>query len=465
MPNGFESLGNLLGGGTSPLRQQAFMQGQVAQATAGHLSAQTQEALAQAKVAQLSASKAEDEQQERSNLADALVKIGLPADQALGYATVIKSGASNFEQATQGRGNLQTQGFRDTLADPNADPAHRLGASSAIQGKPVSPFIAVPQESVNALDPNITAPGAAPAVHDTPLADALVDKNTADANLNTQKALHPEKFRDTKDSGPKAPSGYEFGPDGKTLQPIKGGPHDPASATMGSRESTYFQRMVGSANQAIADIQNVVQLPVGATTGVLGVGASPGKSLLQAGMDTLKNTVASQDVQDYNSILPGLDRNLASIETAGLVPSGTFSESFSKLAMREGDTELTKLAKLAQMRQIIEKGLEPALANGRVSADQKAFVNKMISDVQSAVPFTRNDIIALRRGQEKNPSVTLGDIINQRNPGGKGSTAAPTAAAPSTLPTTNAKGWVLHKDAQGNQAYVSPDGSQYEEVQ
>lgn len=33
------------------------------------------------------------------------------------------------------------------------------------------------------------------------------------------------------------------------------------------------------------------------------------------------------------------------------------------------------------------------------------------------------------------------------------------------LPTTNAKGWVLHQDAQGNKAYVSPDGKQYEQVQ
>jgi hypothetical protein len=37
--------------------------------------------------------------------------------------------------------------------------------------------------------------------------------------------------------------------------------------------------------------------------------------------------------------------------------------------------------------------------------------------------------------------------------------ASKTAPAP-----TNAKGWVLHADAKGNQAYVSPDGKQFEEV-
>lgn len=38
------------------------------------------------------------------------------------------------------------------------------------------------------------------------------------------------------------------------------------------------------------------------------------------------------------------------------------------------------------------------------------------------------------------------------------------AAAAAQVPNKNAKGWILHTDAQGNRAYVSPDGSQYEEV-
>lgn len=37
-------------------------------------------------------------------------------------------------------------------------------------------------------------------------------------------------------------------------------------------------------------------------------------------------------------------------------------------------------------------------------------------------------------------------------------------AASSAPPRTNAKGWILHTDARGNQAYVSPDGKSIEEV-
>lgn len=43
--------------------------------------------------------------------------------------------------------------------------------------------------------------------------------------------------------------------------------------------------------------------------------------------------------------------------------------------------------------------------------------------------------------------------------GGRPGEAAPSGTAP-----TNAKGWALHQDASGNKAYVSPDGTQYEEV-
>ena len=40
----------------------------------------------------------------------------------------------------------------------------------------------------------------------------------------------------------------------------------------------------------------------------------------------------------------------------------------------------------------------------------------------------------------------------------------PGEAAPGGPASTNAKGWALHQDANGNKAYVSPDGKQFEEV-
>lgn len=41
---------------------------------------------------------------------------------------------------------------------------------------------------------------------------------------------------------------------------------------------------------------------------------------------------------------------------------------------------------------------------------------------------------------------------------------ATAAAAPAALPTVNTQGWALHRDAKGNQAYVSPDGKQFQQA-
>jgi|GEM_PF-1867984 len=48
--------------------------------------------------------------------------------------------------------------------------------------------------------------------------------------------------------------------------------------------------------------------------------------------------------------------------------------------------------------------------------------------------------------------------------GGAAPATAPAAAARPAIPATNAKGWKIATDAKGNQAYVSPDGTSYEEI-
>lgn len=45
------------------------------------------------------------------------------------------------------------------------------------------------------------------------------------------------------------------------------------------------------------------------------------------------------------------------------------------------------------------------------------------------------------------------------------SNTSPANISKQTKPLENKQGWKLHTDAQGNQAYVSPDGKQFEEIQ
>lgn len=193
-----------------------------------------------------------------------------------------------------------------------------------------------------------------------------------------------------------------------------GAPKASPNAVIGGREAQFIQRVINAAELGTKAVSNVMELPVGASSGLFGVGASPGHSLLGSAKGVLTNKMASQDVQDLNTMMVGLGRNLAGIETQGLAPQGAFTESFNQLQMREGDTNYTKLRKLAEMRQIIEYGLGPLLDNPRVPGEQKKGIQRIITNITTAVPFTQSDITTLQRKQETNPSYTFNDLAKDQ---------------------------------------------------
>ena len=214
---------------------------------------------------------------------------------------------------------------------------------------------------------------------------------------------------------PKPPAGYEWDPDDpESLRFIPGGPKDPTKSPIFGREGVMFSRVASSANEAVAAIKNIVELPIGASSGVFGIGASPGHGIMSSNMGALTNELASQDVQDYNTMLAGVRRNLATIETAGLAPSGALTEGFASLELRAGDTELTKMRKLAEMRQVVEKGLEVNLDNPRLPQEQKTLVQRIINDVKTAVPFTQHDVTEFQKAGKKNSETTLTDYMKQK---------------------------------------------------
>src|SRR5690606_8517112 len=87
------------------------------------------------------------------------------------------------------------------------------------------------------------------------------------------------------------------------------------------RERMFAER-VRIAGESMADaLENIAAMPAGASMGVFGVGASPGKSILASTKDTLRNAATSEAVQWYTAALAGANRALAVLESAGLVPS------------------------------------------------------------------------------------------------------------------------------------------------
>lgn len=238
----------------------------------------------------------------------------------------------------------------------------------------------------------------------------------------------------------------------------------PAPTTKGagldSRSGALFQRVLSSANEATAAVDNITNLPTGASSGFFGVGASPGQSLFASAKGVLTNQLAPQEVQSYMTMLPGLAKNLAMVESGGLQTAQGLNDVFGKLELREGDTGYTRLHKLAEYRQIVEKGIEPYLHNPKIPQEQKDEIQDMVNMLRTSVPFSHNDVTKLEQLHEQNPDMTLQQYIaSQGLAGAKAKTTPAGVAAP-----TNAKGWALHIDKDGNQAYVSPDGKSYEEV-
>ena len=139
---------------------------------------------------------------------------------------------------------------------------------------------------------------------------------------------------------------------------------------LGGREGVYFSRVAAAGNEAGLAIKNITELPINTSTGWFG-GRTQGTGLLGAAKESLTNTLTPQSVQDYNTMIAGVSRNLATIESAGLAPSGTLTHSMDSLILKEGDTPLTQMRKLAEMRQTLEKGLEPNLSNPKLPQQQR----------------------------------------------------------------------------------------------
>lgn len=187
-------------------------------------------------------------------------------------------------------------------------------------------------------------------------------------------------------------------------------PSSKGTGVMGGREAQFVQRVITSANQAAKDLNNVVQLPISADTGFFG-GRHQGGGLLSAGKESLTNAMTDNEVQKYNVLSAGFQRSLAAIEASGLAPSGTLTHQMDSVIFKSGDTNLTKLYKLAQTRQIVEGGMETVMSNPRVSQSEKDQVQSILDNIKKAVPFSASDLIDLEKHQEANPNSNLQDIV------------------------------------------------------
>lgn len=244
---------------------------------------------------------------------------------------------------------------------------------------------------------------------------ALKIMNDAKQNGDTVIPMSGDKFFNSKDSTAAIRGQYQMAAaEERSRSALAVAQQKVQSGQMTGREYMMTSRIVSAADLGTAALQNIVELPVGSSTGIFGVGAAPGHSLTQSAGDSLRNTLSSQDTQAYNTRIAGLTRNLAMIESAGLMPQGSLTDSMSAVIARQGDTEATVLGKLAEARQIIEKGTQATLNNPRLPPAVRDEMQNTLSSLATAIPFTQHDVTELMRSQAGGKKRTINDVIDAR---------------------------------------------------
>lgn len=197
----------------------------------------------------------------------------------------------------------------------------------------------------------------------------------------------------------------------------------------GGREAVFTNRTLSSASMAVRDVANIARGPVSQSGGIF-AGRSQGPGLLDATKEQLATKITSQEAQTYNVKIAGLQRNLATLESQGLAPSGSLTHQMEAVVFKEGDTNLTKAYKLAEARQIVEGAMDVIQSNDRVPQGTKELANKLVSSVQQSVPFTVEDLDNFSNSGKKNAKI--GDFLKKAPAGGQGGAAggqkAPQAA-------------------------------------
>jgi hypothetical protein len=448
--SGWETLGNVLGGGID--RAGAFETGRLR-------TAQTESALQLARERQLSNVASEKKAKALDDAATAMAAAGIDPKQAQLLQNIALGGyGSDFSAGMTGLGKQQEMGFRDTLANPEAPLGEQFAAGQGVQGKVLPRYEVDGGVAQDLLGDEM-------GLFATPVGESTIRANDSLAQLrDTQRAaggFSPSSSSSVpRDPRGNAPTGFKWnptfdptlpeGPGNTELVPISGGLQDPSTPrAIGTRERGMIMRVLTAAQSTARDLENIMAMPSGASTGFLGtgMGATPGASIMEATVGNLKNRIAPEEVQLYDATLSGLSTALMTLERQGLAGSDTLSGQYDRLALRVSDNVGTKMYKLSLMAQNVENGLLPHIESGYLPPDMEAYARSLVELVRQAVPFTPRDVISLQ--QSGNPGATIKDVS-----GGMGlpQTAAPVpgaargAAPPPATPAVPAapgdEGWI-----------------------
>ena len=273
---------------------------------------------------------------------------------------------------------------------------------------------------------------------DAPLLRETVKKNgiTAGAQENIKMAqnyyTHKQQYENKMRAGaPRLPREIVVNGEKKMATPeqeqaliASGTPYTVAQRERPQSDAYGFNDIIAvAANEAAGSITNIMNLPENSTTGEFQ--GQNTKGLFSAPLGALANRLTSEDTQRYNAEIGNFGRYLAQVTKGGRnVTNADVEKNQAQFAIREGDSPLTVLTRLGQMRQSLERALEVKIASEKTPAPLKEIYKARLAEVQEAIPFTVNDVNNIRN--EKDQTKTFSDMVRGAGLGKKQEGAAVT---------------------------------------
>lgn len=178
-----------------------------------------------------------------------------------------------------------------------------------------------------------------------------------------------------------------------------------------SRFKSQAMRVQAAAQDTVNTVRAINSLPITASSGFFG-GAEDKRSFLGAPLNYFRQKMNSQDVQSYNVLAQGLAMNIATLEAQGLAPNEPqINQANARLLVQPGDTYLTRLQKMAALRQHSEGHLEPMLHSNLTSPEEKNYIRGLLGDLKREIPYTPQDVIALSSAPGQ---MTFADFAKKR---------------------------------------------------
>lgn len=407
MADGWQALGDVLGGGVEAARVNAFQQGQ-------YRRAQTEDALAAARKGQAEAMKAERQNMDAQWLIDHAGELNYTDPSSALLSRVISGGmGGDFSSALTGTKTGQDIRFRDTAADPTVGAEQRTRVLGALHGQPYADLVPVGSSGytdITSDDPTVTA---------TPRTQGGFGVSAARQNYEEWVAA----------GGQPSPEAFQWFVRNAQITQAGGVPYD-VQRTPGStpRATPLVSQQETAAN---AGAVRGAQTLAGAQSKV--AAALPGT--LEA-LDDLDNTI------DQLLSAPGFQQIYGvsgSIDPAQLIPGSDYSNA---KALRDSVSSKTFTNAIQKMRGLGQ------LSNMEGDKLQQAFTratNPNLSDEEAELAWNEVKVRTQR----------LRRVAEQE---------AGQQPANTQLPPTNTQGWQLMEDANGNKAYVGPNG-EVQEVQ